>query len=453
MTSVPLLGGMVANGQAEFVESAPLNLEPVAIDNKISTGQFRAPAGLIPHAVGPGDDRGAIVWNGVHYRVMGTKLVSITGGVVSVIGDVGGTGPVSLDYGFDRLGIGSGGKLFYLDANGLSEVTDPDLGLVNDYMWIDGYSMTTDGSYIVVTDLSDPTSVNPLKYGSAEEDPDMITGVIKVRGEAYIPGRYTVEVLQNTGGNGFPFSVVDGATIPYGCVSPSAKCLFSESFAFVGSARNEALGVYVAGAGTAVKLSTRALDRVLAAVSDPSSIELEAWSFLDEKRLLVHLAGETWVYCDGASRKSGERIWYRRTDCPRHAVELNGQWYGAVGNEIGTLSHDVSTIMGDPVPWQFDTPFAHADGQAYILGQVELVGLPGRMPFDEEATCFFSYSTDGETWSRERMIRVGVSGSRRKRMLWRPNVRIPNYATLRFRGFDRSMPGFTKIECDVEPLS
>lgn len=449
MPSIPLLGGMVANNQAEFVESAPFNLEPVAIDNKISTGQFRAPAGLVTHSTGPGEDRGAIVWNGRHFRVMGTKLVEIG---VGVIGDVGGSGPVALDYGFDRLSVASGLKLFYLDANGLTQVTDPDLGRVNDALWVDGYYMTTDGSYVVVTQLSDPTQVDPLKYGTAEEDPDMITGLIKVRGEVYVTGRHTIEVMQNVGGNGFPFAVVDGATIPYGCVGPSAKCHFAESFAFVGSARNEALGVHVAGSGTAVKLSTRALDRALAGITDPSIIEMESWAYLDEKRLLVHLPTETWVYLDGASRKLGERVWYRRSRCPRNAVEMDGAWYAAVGSELGTLSHDVSTILGEPVEWQFDTAFAHGDGASYILGEIELVGLPGRGIFGERATAFFSYSVDGMTYSRERMIQLGEIGQRRRRMIWRPRCRIPHYATFRFRGFDSSMPGFTKIEADVEPL-
>lgn len=450
MPSIPLLGGMAANAQAEFVESVPINFEPVAIDNKIASGQFRAPAGLAPYWTGPGEDRGGINWGGRHFRVMGTSLVEIG---VGTRGDVGGTGPVSLDYGFDRLSIASGERLYYYDdANGLVQVTDPDLGPVKDALWVDGFTMTTDSKYIIVTELTDPTSVNPTKYGTAEEDPDMITGLTKVRGEVYVPGRHTVELLSNIGGNGFPFAVVDGATIPYGCVSPSAKCLFNETFAFVGSARGEALGVYAAGAGTAVKLSNRALDRALAAIPDPTAIELESWSFLDEKRLLVHLGPETWVYLDGASRKAGERIWYRRKNCPRHAVEVNGTWYAAIGDQLGILSNDISTILDEPSEWQFDTPFFHADGQAVILGAIELVGLPGRMPFDEEATIFFSYSTDGETFSREMMLRVGVSGSRRKRMQWRPNIRIPNYAIFRFRGYDRSMPGITKIEADVEPL-
>lgn len=450
MVAIPLLGGMVANSQAEFVESVPLNLEPVAVDNKIASGQFRAPAGLIPHWTGPGDDRGGINWNGRQFRVMGTKLVEIG---VGIIGDVGPGGAVALDYGFDRLSIASNQKLFYYDDNGLTEVTDIDLGIVKDALWVDGFTMTTDGTFIVVTELSDPTAVNPLKYGTAEEDPDMITGLIKVRGEVYVLGRHTVELLQNVGGNGFPFGVVDGATIPYGCVSPSAKCHFAESFAFCGSARNEGLGIYVAGSGTAVKLSNRALDRALEQIADPTTIELEAWTFLDEKRLLVHLNGETWVYVDGASRKAQERVWYRRTDCPRHAVEVNGTWYAAVGSELGILSNNVSTILDDPVQWRFDTPFVYADAQAVILGAIELIGLPGRMPAGEEATAYFSYSTDGQMWGREFMIRLGAAGNRRKRMQWRPNIRIPNYATFRFRGYDRSMPGFTKIEADVEPLS
>jgi hypothetical protein len=137
-------------------------------------------------------------------------------------------------------------------------------------LWIDGYTMTTDGTSIVVTELNDPTSVLPLKYGSAEEDPDMVTGLIKARNEAYALGGNTIQVFQNVGGNGFPFAPVKGASIPVGCVGPQAKCLFGDSFAFVGSARNEAIGVYLAGSGSATRISSRAIDDELAKVADPA---------------------------------------------------------------------------------------------------------------------------------------------------------------------------------------
>jgi hypothetical protein len=47
---------------------------------------------------------------------------------VTTLGDVGGSGPVSLDYGFDRLAIRSGTSLYYWNGTTLTQVTDVDLG-------------------------------------------------------------------------------------------------------------------------------------------------------------------------------------------------------------------------------------------------------------------------------------------------------------------------------------
>lgn len=45
---IPLLGGIVASSQAEFVESIPVNLEPMTVDGKM--GQFRSPASAVAYA-------------------------------------------------------------------------------------------------------------------------------------------------------------------------------------------------------------------------------------------------------------------------------------------------------------------------------------------------------------------------------------------------------------------
>jgi hypothetical protein len=112
---------------------------------------------------------------------------------------------VTFDIAFQHIDRRSSDQLYYWDGTTLTHVTDTDLGPVVDMLWIDGYTMTTDGTSIIVTELNDPTSVLPLKYGSAEEDPDMVTGLIKARDEAYALGQYTIQVFQNVGGNGFPF--------------------------------------------------------------------------------------------------------------------------------------------------------------------------------------------------------------------------------------------------------
>jgi hypothetical protein len=107
-----------------------------------------------------------------------------------------------MDYSFDRLAIASGGRLYYWNGT-LTQVTDPDLGVVLDVVWVDGYFMTTDGESLVVTELSDPTQVNPLKYGSSEVDPDPVVALLKLRNEVYALNRNTIEVFDNVGGEFF----------------------------------------------------------------------------------------------------------------------------------------------------------------------------------------------------------------------------------------------------------
>jgi hypothetical protein len=455
---LPLLSGVGAKG-AQWTTRHPLNLEPVLVDSGISKGQFIAPPGAVPYATGPGIDRGAICWNNVHYRVMGTSFVRVNGdGSVDTLGDVGGAGPVSFDYGFDRLGIRSGTALYYWNGTALTQVTDPDLGQVLDMMWIGGYFMTTDGTSVVVTELSDPTSVQPLKYGSAEADPDPVTGLLKNRltDEALVLGRYTIQTLQNVGGNGFPFATVPGSTLPVGCVSASAKTEFGNGFAFVGSGRKDALGVHMAAGQSAQKISVRAVDDALAAVDDPAAIELENLSSRDEQRLFVHLPTETWVYLLTASEKAGEPIWYRlrsgigKPYRPRHAVLCLGKWY--VGDtetaSIGTLSDDVDSHFGEDVEWQFEPGLIYNNGNPAILHQIELIGLPGRGM--TPASYFLSMTSDGETFSPERPLHI-MPGERGKRVWWKPHRRFQSYLGLRIRGIG-GRPGFSALEATVQPL-
>lgn len=462
MPGIPLLGGMIAGPRAEFVASPPVNLEPVVfkVNNGIAEGQFRAMAGCAAFATGPGVDRGGVLWNDTHYRVMGTKLVRVGNDAsVTELGDVGGSGPVTFDYGFDRLAIRSGTVLFYWDGMALVEVTDPDLGPVHDVVWTDGYFMTTDGTSIIVTDLSDPTAVDPLRYGSAEEDPDMIVGLLRFREEIYALGRHTVQVFNNIGTVGFPFATVPGATIPYGCVSACAKCLFAESFAFVGSARDEALGVFVASSGTAVKISDKALDDRLLAEADVRSIVLEARTYGDERRLLVHLSDETWVYYYTASRRAESPVWtiarsgsgYR----VRNALWVNGRFIAGDSDSaaLGVLDETISSQFGEPVEWRFDTVLLYNAAKGGIVHELELSGLPGVAPHDSASNAFLSFTTDGRTWDMERNILLGGAGERAKRAVWRPHRRFKSWTGLRFRGRGLALPGFAALEAEVEPLA
>lgn len=136
---IPILNGIYTNGIGDFRVQYPRNMVPIIQKQGISEGYFRPGDGIVELGTGPGVDRGAINWNGLLYRVMGTKLVSISStNVVTEIGDVGGTGQVTFDYSFDYLAVASSGKLFlYKPSTGLQQITDPDLGTVVDFVWVE----------------------------------------------------------------------------------------------------------------------------------------------------------------------------------------------------------------------------------------------------------------------------------------------------------------------------
>jgi hypothetical protein len=90
--------------------------------------------------------------------------------------------------------------------------------------------------------------------------------------------------------------------------------------------------------------------------------------------------------------------------------------------------------------------------RGYIIKCAELVGLPGNIATGE-AKIFMSLSRDGRTFNQERVINAGRPGERSKRLQWRPLAHIPNYAIMKFRGFDLAMPGFTRLELELEGMS
>jgi len=461
---IPIVSGVKVSEHGDFLTSYPVNREPVLKDTGISDGYLACPPGIRQVATGLGADRGGINWDGVCYRVSGSKLIRVNSDwTVVVLGDVGTGGVCTFDYSFDNLIIRSDWRLYYWNATaGLRQVTDPDLGAVIDVQWIDGYTMTTDGEFVVVTDLNNPMSVNPLRYGSSEESPDPITGLGRMHGECYVFNRYTIQVIQNVGGNGFPFQTVKTATIPYGCVGPLAKCKFLGTYAFVGGQEGAAPGVYLMGAGDANKISSGEVDLALAALGedDLAGVWVESRSHEDEQRLLVHLPTCTWAFSSQVSRRSSVKTWCqyvsgkddRRAYQGRGVVYCYGEWIvGSTSGQIGVLDPSTAQHFGQDVMWRFDTTLLYNEARGALINSLELVGTPGRG--DSDSRVFFSYTKDGETWSVERATSSGKLGERRKRVAWRLGIRGENYMGMRFRGVDGSLMGIARLEAEVEPLN
>lgn len=463
---VPILNGIYTDGVSDFRTLYPRNMVPVPKQQGISEGYLRPAEGIVEFGTGPGVDRGAINWNGACYRVMGTKLVRIASdGATTVLGDVGGTGQCTLDYSFDRLAISSGGKLFYWKDNVLSQVTDADLGTVVDFLWVDGYFMTTDGANLVVTELNDPYSVNPLKYGSSEADPDPIKGLVKLRNEVYACNRNTIEVFQNVGGDLFPFQRIEGAYMQRGVVGTYAVAMFLENLAFLGGGRNEAPAVWIGSNGQTQKISTREIDQILLEYTEEqlATVVMEVRVTNGHQFLYMHLPDQTWVYDGSGSQVVSEPVWFQLTTSltglgtyrARNFVWCYNKWLcgDPTTEKHGYLTATISSHYGEINGWDFGTVILYNEGRGAIFHELELVCLTGRVAADVDPTIWTSYTVDGEVWSQEKPRTAGKRGETLKRITWMQQGYMRNWRCQKFRGNSDTHISVARLEATIEGLN
>lgn len=439
---------------------------PVAMSEGISKGYLRPADGIVESGDGPGLSRGGINWDGLCYRVMGTKLVSIdASNIVTTLGDVGGASQVSMDYSFDRLAVVSDGRLFYWDGTTFSENTSPNLLTPLCVQYVDGYFMMTDGEFIYVTELNDPYTIDPLKYGSSEVDPDPVVSILKLRNEIYALNRYTIEVFNNTGSAGFPFQRNEGAQLQKGSVGTFANVVFLETIAFVGCGRNEAPGVYLGVNSQVSKISTREIDQLLATYTEDalSHTIMEAKIFGNQNHLWVRLIDRTIVYDAAASTESGSPVWFILTSGlsgfeAYRAKDLvwcyDKYLVGDTENPtFGYLTDTLSSQWGDPCRWEFSTSIIYNESHGALFHELELVSLTGRVALGTEPRISTSYSVDGETWSDDDFLSVGTVGDRLKRLAWRRQGKMRNWRIQRFQGDSDAFISVARLEARLEPLA
>lgn len=464
---IPILNGIYADNEPELRTAYPVNLVPVPKVSGISNGFLRPGDGIVSNGTGPGIDRGGINWQGELYRVMGTKLVEISStGTVTVLGDVGGpiNTLVTLDYSFDRLAIASGGRLYYWDNTTLVQVTDPDLSVVIDVVFVDGYFMTTDGEFLIVTELTNPLDVNPLKYGSSEADPDPVVALLKLRNEVYAMNRNTIEVFDNVGGTFFPFARIEGAQIQKGCIGTQGCCVYIERIAFLGSGRNEAPGIYIGAAATSTKISTQEIDNLLLEYTEAqlALVKLEARNDKAHQHLYVHLPDRTVVYDAAASQALQAPVWFTLTSTltgfaqyrARNMVWVYDKWMvgDPLSSNIGYLVQDIGSHWGLQIYWEFGTLMIYNEGKGALVQQLELVSLLGSVTLGKNPQISTSYSVDGKAYSQERFISVGTIGAN-KRLSWFQQGHMRNFRIQRFKGDSDAHVSYVRLEAKIEGLA
>lgn len=467
---VPIFEGIGVDLTGDYRTSYPVNAYPVAKKTGISDAYLRLAEGVTQWAVGTGRGRGGIWWSNTEFRACGSRLVSINSlGQVTDLGFIGDDGrDCSFTYSFDRLAVASAGVLYYWQgpggANpGLTSLTDVDAGYVAFVKWVDGYFVLTDGQTIAVTELTDPYTVNPLKYGSAEESPDVINGLLHISSQLIAVGRLTNEYFQNIGGDLFPFQRLPNALIEKGAIGNFAFAMYNQTYLFVGSGFNEAPAVYLGGSGLALKVSTREIETLIKEAGGESvlqSIIVEVRAGQGVNLAYIHLPTKTLVYDIEATATLGKPVWFILTSgvdgslpyrC-RHWVWAFDAWHcdDLQSSNFGALDTTRTTQYGQRVPFQVDTYFAFNEGKGAQIHLVELHHNPGAL--GSTAAYTLSWTDDGRTWAMPRRAAPVFPGDIGKRAMWPQCGLMRSQRALRIAGTNDVPDAFATLSVQLEPF-
>lgn len=462
--SIPMLqGDTIANGlETDYRDALPVNMYAVVKQILGAAGYMLSYPGLTQLGTGVGVDRGG-VYNerfSDQYRLSGTSLISVdASGTTSVLGAISGTGQATMSaYSFNTQCVVAGGNAYlYSPTGGFAQITDPDIGTPIDVVWTSpGFYFFTDGEYLYHTDLADETAIDILSSATAEFMPDKSIGLsLNSENKIMVWGRDSLEYfVYNAQDSGFAFTRLPTRAQKIGIVATHAKCEVGGKFYITGGRKDDAVSIHIIGTGSAQKISTREVDKILKQYTEAelSDMRMEGRTEDNISFVLIHLPNETLCFNENIALKFGiGKAWSTLKsdvygDDPYRAINgvndaRSSKWvYGDREDEkIGYLDNDVCTHYGEIAEWILYTPFIKLE--AYSIDQIEIETIPGHTLTDD-ATVALSASYDGLTYGSEFWLDYGGPNEYGKRFFARTLGYVPDWVSHKLRGATRSRMAF-----------
>jgi hypothetical protein len=399
-----------------FVEAAPSAEAGVVLQSR--------PALVEQAEYGIGPVRGLYQADGV----LGGDLVTVSAQQVfrddTLLGVLGGTGPVSFAADEDEIVINAGAGLYRSTGLTLVQVDVPDdanfIKLVDTAGYFIGLREGTQQFYFSA--VLDGSSWGALDFASTENEPDPGRDAVVLNDTIAFLGSQTVEFWAKTGDPDVPFAPIEGRVFQKGVIATGCACKFDNSFAWIGNNRI----VYTAG-NVPDRISDAGIEERLAHGTGFAlfSFYFEGHEFLAARIESVvtaeHQTG-TWLY-DAQTRQWCEWQSYGRANWRARCATNDGLYFG--DDETGTI-------------WEFGSGYVDAggvlerrfragltlNGWAFSADKIRLTTNVGETvdlvgdyanPMVEMRT-----SRDGgRTWGNWRPTAMGAQGNYRTRAEWR----------------------------------
>ena len=366
--------------------------------------------------VGGGPVRGRYFLAGVLFIVSGASLYSVSAaGAGTLVGAIGGTGPVRMAANYNQLCIAAGGVGYVYSGGGL---TTPLLFNVADVLYADGYMLwvVKDSEQFFISGLDNALLYDAADIASVEGFPDNIVGAINDHREIQFFGETSTEIFYNSGNRDFPFERQGNAFIERGCFDRDSIVKLDNSVTFMGDDRI----IYTLLGYQPQRISTHAIEYQLR-----DATYARAWTDTWEghKFYIVEVDRGTFAfdYSTGA--------WHQRQTFGSTWWRANGgvQAYGATRytdratGQLFTGSPDVFTDDGGAIAYEITLPTIEAGRERLAMAAFEVLcetGVGNGVVANPQIMLVYS-DDNGHTWSDEMWRSLGAVGEYRTRAVWR----------------------------------
>lgn len=355
------------------------------------------------------------------------------------------------------------GYVFNLGANTFEPITDPDfpVGAIK-CDFLDGYFLVLEpnSQTFAISALNDATSWDALDFGDVEGEPGNIVSLIVDHRQVWFLGNTHGEVYTNSGDANFPITRLNGAFFEQGIAAIDSVCRCDNSIFWLGRNRDGAGVVWRANGYTPQRVSTYAIEDMIASFGDISTAS--AYCYQD--------GGHTFYRLDFAEKALlydvGEGEWHERTfwdattgteraDLARCHVYAWGKHL--VGGPQSALVYEMSdqftTDNGAPIRRVRSAPDLANGGKWTFYSEMRLlvqagVGLDGDVVPGADPQIAIQISNDGGfTWGPERWRSLGRMGDYRRIVRWAQLGRSNNRA---FRLICTDPVKFVLISADLD---
>jgi len=456
-TPLPFGNGFYKSDSAPLSAQVCINFypEPLEVEG-LSTYSVRGTPGLVQEATTGSttedSNRGGHVMSDKAYFVNGTTLYRIgNAGDQENLGTIAaGERVVCADNGTQMVVLVPNETAYvYTVLDGLTEITDEGFtenGVPVFVAYVDGYFVfITDQKKFISSALNDGLSYDSTDVGTAESDPDALTGAVVLNNQLYLIGTETTEQHANRPrGADFPFQRT-GNFADFGSRSRYSIVEIGGRAYFVGGSKNETSVLEYTGSGQPQKISTRPIDNILQDLTQPQIANIVGWAYSQGGHYFVGFnLGNTTIVFDISTG-----LWHERRSTVTYANEIAGtarcrmntvlQAYGKVlaadafDGRIGRLDLDVFDEYGENMIRRCVGQPLQNQGASLSVPMLE-VTMESGMGNDDvtDPQVRMERSLDGKTWKDARDRDIGQIGEYDKRQIWYRNGRASRFEYFAF---------------------